>query len=313
MFTSSKYILLFSLLLSTACAQANSTNEETVDKPAVMAEEAITDTFSSTISTEPAPAAEDSNSVVPTTKADNSNQIAVTKPPQRIATPPKEAVTAPTEPNAPSHETWDNLLRKHVTADGKVNYTGFQKDMAKLQAYLDLLAKQLPESSWGRNERLAYWINAYNAFTVKLIVDNYPVNSIRDIYDGNPWDVKWIELEGNTFSLNQIEHEIIRKRFDEPRIHFAVNCAARSCPPLVNRAFTAEHLNAMLKKATQQFLTNPAYNKIDTKQAELSKIFDWYGSDFGDINQFLEQYVPSQISPETPIKFMEYDWVLNRQ
>lgn len=212
---------------------------------------------------------------------------------------------------APDHSAWDELLQKHVSEDGAVDYKGFKKDRKALQAYLDKLAARHPMDSWSRDEKLVYWVNAYNAFTVKLILDHYPVKSIKDIHNGNPWDVKWIELGKRTYSLNQIEHDVIRPHYAEPRIHFAVNCAAKSCPPLLNRAFTVEHLEAYLEQQTKSFINNEAYNKVQPNALKLSQIFNWYGEDFGDVAAYVDQYTPTSVKPGAKITFMDYNWALN--
>jgi len=212
-----------------------------------------------------------------------------------------------------SHEKWDGLLGKHVSEEGVVDYRGFQKDTAQLNAYLKMLAQHTPAKSWGRNEKMAYWINAYNAFTVKLILDNYPLKSIRDLDHGAVWDRKWIELGGQTYSLNQIEHEILRKRFPDPRIHFAVNCAAASCPPLLNGAYVAGKLDAQLERQTKAFIGSHTYNKLAPQKVIVSKIFDWYGEDFGELIPFLNRYTEMSINRRAEIQFREYDWALNEQ
>ncbi len=133
-----------------------------------------------------------------------------------VQTPAEVNDQAPAMPEPPatmSHALWDELLRTYVSADGHVNYKGLKTAEAKLNKYLAQLAANVPGPSASRQEAMAYWINAYNAFTVKLILDHWPVKSIRDIHGGNPWDVKWIELGGKKYSLNQIEHEILRKRY----------------------------------------------------------------------------------------------------
>jgi hypothetical protein len=222
----------------------------------------------------------------------------------------------PTEPadGPPSHDAWNSLLQQYVNSKGNVNYAGFKSSQAKLQAYLDELAANPPQSSWPSSERLAYWINAYNAFTVKLIVDNYPLASITDLHGGKPWDVKWIKLGDKTYSLNNIENDIIRPRFKEARIHFAVNCAAASCPPLYNRAFTAGKLNTQLEQLTKKFVNNASYNEIGSQKVEISKIFDWYKADFSpSIIAFLNKYAATSISNDAKINFKEYDWSLNKQ
>jgi hypothetical protein len=158
---------------------------------------------------------------------------------------------------------------------------------------------------------MAYWINAYNAFTVKLIIDNWPVSSIRDIHNGDPWNVKWIELEGKKYSLNQIENDILRPRYGDARIHFAVNCAAKSCPPLLNRAFTSEQLNAQLDQQARSFINSTQYNSISPQSIQVSKIFDWYAADFGNLIDYLNQYSNTTIRSGAKVSFLEYDWGLN--
>lgn len=215
------------------------------------------------------------------------------------------------ETSTPDHSLWEAVLQQHVSEDGAVNYKKLAKNDKGLNTYLEELAGHPPMDSWSRDEKLAYWINAYNAFTVKLIVDNYPVKSIRDLHDGNPWDVKWIELGKQTYSLNQIEHDIIRPRYDEPRIHFAVNCAAQSCPPLLNHAWTADNLEQYLEQQTQAFINNEAYNIISAKSLELSQIFNWYGEDFDDVKTFVNQYTTIDVKEGAKVSFREYNWALN--
>jgi len=211
----------------------------------------------------------------------------------------------------PAHKAWDILLRKHVGADGRVNYKGFQSDKTTLDAYLKTLAANPPADTWGRAEKMAYWINAYNAFTVSLIVENYPLKSILALDGGKPWEVKRIELGDKKYSLNEIEHEILRPQFQDARIHFALNCAARSCPPLLNRAYTAGNLERLLEQRTRRFINNPKFNTIQANKASVSKIFEWYATDFGDLRTFLNRYAVVQSSPDAVIGFAEYDWSLN--
>ncbi len=239
----------------------------------------------------------------------------VSKPAEK--TPEKAPVTAPaaTEkpaaPQPPSHESWDKLLRQYVSETGKVNYSGFKKDKAKLESYLDILQKNPPQNDWSRAEKMAFWINAYNAFTVKLIVDNYPISSIMKLDGGKPWDRKWINIGGKTYSLNNIENDILRPQFKDPRIHFAVNCAAKSCPPLLNRAWTAANLESNFEKQARAFINNPGFNKISEKEVEVSKIFDWYSGDFGNLIDYLNKYSNTKINANAKVKFREYDWALN--
>ncbi|MEQ8702551.1 MAG: DUF547 domain-containing protein [Phaeodactylibacter sp.] len=221
------------------------------------------------------------------------------------------------------HRIWDSLLQKHVTEDGLVNYEGFIADSARLNDYLDVLRQNHPnDKHWSRDEQLAYWINAYNAFTVKLVADHYPVESIKDIKNGIPfvntvWDIKFIEIEGRTYDLNNIEHGIIRPGFEEPRIHFAVNCAAISCPKLSNRAYMPGQLDAQLTQAAKDFLAQESKNQLSPNSVRLSKIYTWYGGDFKTNGQtiigYINQYAPIEINEDAEISYLEYNWSLNAQ
>lgn len=211
----------------------------------------------------------------------------------------------------PDHTQWNTLLQKHVSATGKVNYAGFKADKTKLQTYLDALAANPVQDNWSRAEKMAYWINVYNAFTIKLIVDNYPVSSITKLHNGKPWDVKWIKLGDKTYSLNEVENDILRPKYQDARIHFAVNCAAKSCPPLLNRAWTGENLNSYLEKQTAAFINNAKYNTISTRKVEVSKIFEWYASDFSNLIEFLNKYSKTSINKGASVSYKEYDWGLN--
>jgi hypothetical protein len=211
----------------------------------------------------------------------------------------------------PSHETWDALLKKHVSATGQVNYKGIKAEKFKLEDYLKTLSTNAPEESWSKAEQMAFWINAYNAFTIKLIVDNYPTSSITKLHAGKPWDQKWIKIGSKTYTLNNIENDILRPQFKDARIHFAVNCAAKSCPPLLNAAWTAANLNANLDAQAKKFINNPAFNKLSEKKAEVSKIFEWYAADFGKLIDFLNKYATTKVSAKAKVSYLEYDWGLN--
>ncbi|UQD57342.1 DUF547 domain-containing protein [Flavobacterium sp. K5-23] len=209
------------------------------------------------------------------------------------------------------HKQWDDLLRKNVSAKGNVNYKGFKKEAKQLQSYLDELANKTPEKSWSKNAVLAYWINAYNAFTVKLIIDNYPVKSIKDIND--PWGKKFFTLGGKKYSLEQIEHEILRK-MDEPRIHFAINCASFSCPNLLNEAYTEAKIEKQLESVSKSFVNDKTKNTISADRIEISEIFNWFSGDFktkGTLIDFLNQYSSTKINKKATVKFKSYNWNLN--
>lgn len=226
--------------------------------------------------------------------------------------------------NPVSHDQWDQLLHKHVATDGGVNYQGFLQDSVALNSYLALLSTAHPNAkNWTRDEQIAYWINAYNAFTVKLIVDEYPVNSIKDIKNGIPfvntvWDIKFIKIEKAEYDLNNIEHGILRPKYDEPRVHFALNCASYSCPRLRNEAYVAERLEEQLSDQARLFLADQRKNVItDPSRVQLSKIFNWFSGDFTKGKQtlvgFINQYSPVQLTDDTEIEYMDYDWRLNSQ
>ena len=198
----------------------------------------------------------------------------------------------------PNHDEFNDLLKKHVDQYGNVNYKEFKIDSNDLDKYIDHLKKNSPNDSWNNNEKLAYWINAYNALTIQLIIKYYPVKSIKDIgsfiqipYINTPWDIECFDISGEkNLSLNNIEHGIIRKDFEEPRIHFALVCAAKSCPKLLNEAYRPELLDQQLTKQTKEFLANTSKNKITKDKLELSKLFSWYGGDFrknGSLIDFL--------------------------
>lgn len=209
------------------------------------------------------------------------------------------------------HNLLNRLLEKYVSASGQVNYKGLQSEIKSLDAYLADLKANPVQESWSRNEKMAFWINAYNAFTIKLILNNFPLQSIMKLHEGKPWDVKWIEIGLKTYSLNEIEHEVLRPQFNDARIHFAVNCAAVSCPPLLNKAWTASNLESNFEKQAKAFINNPTHNKIKPSSIEVSKIFEWYGSDFGNLIEYLNKYSQTTINQDATINFIEYDWALN--
>lgn len=209
-----------------------------------------------------------------------------------------------------NHSEWDKLLKKYVDYDGKVDYKGFLQEKNKLNEYLNMLSKQVPINAWSGQEQLAYYINLYNAHTVNLILDNYPVKSIKDIH--RPWAKEIITIGNKELSLGALEHSILRK-MNEPRIHFAINCASNSCPKLLNEAFTAENLEEQLNTVTLGFI-NSANNTITPNKVTLSKIFNWYKDDFfnGDLIKYVNQYSESTIAPGLKIRYQKYDWNLNR-
>lgn len=219
-----------------------------------------------------------------------------------------------------THELWDTLLKKHVRSDGMVDYKGFVLDSHALNRYLQVLESAHPnDKNWTRNEQMAYWINAYNAYTIQLIVRNYPLTSIKDIKKGiafvnSVWDIKFIHIQGFTYDLNNIEHNILRPVFKDARIHAAINCASFSCPKLLGRAYTTDQLDAQLDAAMRGFVNDPLRNRISTEKAEISEIFKWFKGDFereGSLRDFLNKYADVKITEKTDISHIDYNWVLN--
>ena len=223
-----------------------------------------------------------------------------------------------------SHDLFDQVLQEHVDEKGRVNYTKLKANPEKLEAYLDLLAVANP-AELSYNAQLAFWVNAYNALVIKGVVDHYPTTSVRKVkWFGGFFSRLKFQVAGKTYTLNQIEHGIIRTEFVDPRIHFVLVCASTSCPPLENSAFSAETIEERLETATFNFVQNPEQVRIDRvkRRVYLSKIFKWYDDDFREgydgVADFLTDYLPPEdadfVSAEN-VKFhyLDYDWTLNDQ
>jgi len=219
-----------------------------------------------------------------------------------------------------SHQAWDLLLKKHVSQDGSVNYAGFLRDRKELQDYLDRLSANPPEERWTRNETMAFWINAYNAFTVKLVLDHYPVHSIRYIRKGIPfinsvWDMPFIQIGGEKMDLNHIEHGILRRQFREPRIHAAINSGSISCPVLRNEAFNPSRLGWQLDDAMRQFINDRQRNQLQGSTIRISKIFSWFSTDFringAPLTDYLNRYARIPVPRRTKVEYLPFDWRLN--
>ena len=209
------------------------------------------------------------------------------------------------------HKDWNDLLEQYVDQEGNVNYKGFKSAEATLDRYLDYMANNAPANSASKEEKLVYYINLYNAATVKLVLDHYPVQSIKDIK--SPWDKKWISVANEKISLGAIEHKILRK-LDEPRIHFAINCASYSCPKLSKQAYTLNTLEEQLDTAARDFINDSKRNRIQAGKAEVSEIFKWFKSDFTkrlSLKSYINQYAKEPIGPDTKLQYIKYDWSLN--
>ncbi len=243
--------------------------------------------------------------------------VPTTPPPPRPVSPPVPTPVADPEPEPapvkvkPDHSGWSSILSKHVSSSGVVDYKAMVGKRGAIQDYLDELASLPPKADWSRNEKMAYWINLYNAATVKLIADNYGIKSITELDGGSPWKKKRVKSGAKLLTLDEIENAILRPEFGDARIHFAVNCAAKSCPPLMNKAWMPGSLDADLDRMTKKFVNNSKYNQIESKKAKVSKIFEWYAVDFGDLRTYLNKYSSTQIKSGTKIEYNEYDWSLN--
>ena len=241
-----------------------------------------------------------------------------------------------------SHKAWDDLLKKHVryVQDGnasKVDYAGLARDHAPLKAVLDDYQKvtKTEFDGWSKPQQQAFLINAYNAFTVELILTKYPdLKSIRDLgsFVSKPWSRKFFKLFGQDSYLDFIEHEVLRKDgvYDDPRVHVAVVCASIGCPMLRSDAFVAEKLDAQLDDAMKRFLSDRTRNRYNpqTRKLEISRIFDWYGKDFDkghkgftSVKATMAKYADQLADkPEdraavkeqkADVAFLDYDWSLN--
>ena len=232
-----------------------------------------------------------------------------------------------------SHATWNALLKKHVVLvsggeASQMRYAEMAKERAALKGYLDLLSavKEQEFNGWSKPRRMAFLINAYNAFTVEKILTRYP--NIKSIWDfgkvfGNPFKDEFFMLLGRRSSLDQIEHETLRKpkAYDEPRVHFAVNCASIGCPMLREEAYVADRLEAQLAQQAERFLSDRSRNRAAGGKLEVSKIFDWFKEDFAPREQFFAKYAKllsddagqQKLVAEgkAALSFLDYDWTLN--
>lgn len=212
------------------------------------------------------------------------------------------------------HSQWNLLLQKYVAQNGLVDYKGFASERNLLNSYLNKLSTTEPKESWSVQELLAYYINTYNAYTVALILDNYPVESIKDI--NGPWTRGIVPIGDKSLSLGGIENGILRK-MNEPRIHFAINCASISCPKLLNEAYSAKKIDEQLERVTFEFI-NGEKNELNASNPMLSSIFDWYKKDFVvdgevDVIGYINQYSNTKIDLDATVSYKNYNWNLNEQ
>jgi len=209
------------------------------------------------------------------------------------------------------HNSYNFMLNSFVSSSGVVNYKGIIKQKGLIEKSSKFYIENPAQNFWSQNKKIAYWMNAYNFFTIKLIIDNYPVKSIKDIK--NAWDGHFFKIGEKMYSLNDIEHKILRK-MNDPRIHFGINCASFSCPPLLNKAFTPENVNKELDILAKRFINDKQRNNISENKIQLSKIFQWFGKDFkreGTLIAFLNKYADITINSNAKKTYLKYNWNLN--
>jgi len=218
------------------------------------------------------------------------------------------------------HSTYAALLMKYVD-QGHVDYRSFKKEEVKLDQYLKVLEKTTTENL-SRDEQLAFYVNAYNAWTIKLILSGYPgIKSIKELgsFIKSPWQKKICRIDEDVITLDHIEHNILRPRFKDPRVHFAINCAALSCPPLRSEPYLGSALDRQLDDAASGFINNPKRNYLSGDTLYVSKIFKWFAEDFNDdVIAFFLKYAKEDMKKELEakkgnirIKYLHYDWSLN--
>jgi len=224
------------------------------------------------------------------------------------------------------HSAWQALVAKYVSADGNVNYAAWKTssaDVTVLRQYLGQLSTADPAIAAARGATLAFWINAYNALTIDGILREYPTTTIRNhtakLFGYNIWDDLRLFVGGTAYSLNQIEHDVLRK-LGEPRIHFAIVCASKGCPRLLNQAYTPDQIESQLETNAKDFFSRPENFAVEDDVIKASSILDWFGDDFGksdgEVIDRVTPWLPAKdrdaIKGKSPrLRYQEYDWSLN--
>ncbi len=242
----------------------------------------------------------------------------------RVETDARVGQQVPLSTEVPNHTLFDEVLQARVNAEGEVDYAELKAHPEKLEVYLNQLAVADP-AALSYHEQLAFWLNAYNALVIKGVVDRYPTTSVRRIKPfGGFFSRLKFQVAGKPYTLNEIEHDVIRAEFVDARVHFALVCASGGCPVLENRAFFANTLEERLETATFNFVTNPEKVRLarSERRIYLSKIFKWYAADFtegyADVTDFLADYLPPDDAAfleteEVEFHYLDYDWTLNDQ
>jgi hypothetical protein len=213
-------------------------------------------------------------------------------------------------------DVFNALLKTYVSAEGNVDYKGLRKNRALLDLYLKHLEKTVPGKKWSASKAKSFWINAYNAYTIKLILDSYPLKKITDIKrkGRNAWKIPFAVIGKKTYSLDYIEHKILRRWHDDPRIHVAINAASKSGPRFANFAFTAKNIEPKLEALMKEFINDSTKNKISSDKVQVSKMFEWYQEDFTleqSLVDYINKYSDTQVNDGAEVVYLEYDWNLN--
>lgn len=218
------------------------------------------------------------------------------------------------------HSRFDSILKQYVDSSGMVDYSSLKTNRTELDTYLKTTGAVSKSTfdGWGKDEQLAFLINVYNAETLQYIIDSHPIASIKELGGifSTAWDKENVVFLGETVSLDHIEHKVIRPTYGEPRIHFALVCAAKGCPPLRSEAYTAMKLEGQLESQAKVFLNETSKNRLEEGTLYLSMIFEWFGYDFKGDGQTVSGYVDPYIEGATvgaDIEWTEYDWSLNEQ
>ncbi len=215
-------------------------------------------------------------------------------------------------------EVFNALLKTYVTKDGKLDYKGLRKNKAILDIYLNQLGETIPLKKWSSRKAKAFWLNAYNAYTIKLIIDSYPLKKITDVKrkGKNAWKIPFAKVGKRMYSLDYIEHKILRRWHDDARIHVGINAGSVSGPKFPNYAFTEKNINKKLEMLMKDFINDSSKNKITLTKIEVSKIFEWYQEDFTSTRSlvdYINKYSSIKVNDNAKISYLDYDWSLNEK
>ena len=211
-----------------------------------------------------------------------------------------------------NYKFYEDFLNKYVSEDGYVDYDAIHENKDELKAIIKRFKSIETDDKWSKTQKLAHWINTYNVYSIKLIIDHFPINSIKDIHKS--FDLQFIPYQKRFISLNYIEKKILSKTLDE-RIHFAINCASISCPNINREPFYGDIVDEQLEKSAKRFINNMTKNNISRKEVKLSRIFDWFSDDFlknnTSIIKYINKYSDKKIKENATIEFLDYNWSLN--